>query len=344
MRAHFQGLWRAAVGVCLLRLCGPAAAQDVRAEDGSIAINGNVVGSTLNIGVSQGKLDKIIREIKKPYEELTATQKETIGLLKDKLDLNRRQIIAALNILGEANVEPENLTAKLVEVAQHYKDLLASAASQPDDTPAIAARKAEAQQALDAGELDKADALLGAVAAEQQQIAERAVAIADRAVVNAAETSAKRGDLAMLRLRYREAAKYFAEAAAFLARGKNHEDRRIGYLDKEEKALFRQGTDFGETDAVRSAVERCRVLIELKPRERVPVKWARAQRRLGVVLTNLGEREKGTARFEEALTAFAHAQEELTRASRPGGWAIVEVLRGEALERIALREHERAAR
>ncbi len=264
----------AALAVCFLA-ANPVAAQDLRADGGSVVIGGSVSNSTVNVGAPWSKVEDVIREIKKPYEDLTATQKETIDLLKEKLDLNRRQITAALNILGEANVEPENLPAKLVEVAQRYKELLVSAADQPGDTPAMAARKAEAQQALDAGDLDKADELLAAVETEQRQAF-------DRAAVNLAETSGRRGDLAMTRLRYREAAKHFADAAALLAPGGSHEEQRIGYLQKEEDALYLQGSDFGETDAVRAALERSRALIELNPRDRVPIKWGWAQARLGL--------------------------------------------------------------
>jgi tetratricopeptide (TPR) repeat protein len=320
----------ATLAVCLLA-ANPAVAQGVRADTGGIAIGRDVIGSTINIGVPLEKIDELVRERTKPFEELTSAQKETIGLLREKLDLNRRQITAALNILGEANVEPENLTAKLAEVAERYKELLASAASQPGDTPAIAARKAEAQQALDAGDLDKADALLAAVQTEQRQVL-------NRAALNLAETSARRGDLAMTRLRYREAARYFADAAALLAPGGSDEDKRIGYLEKEAAALYRQGTHFGETDAVRSAIERCRVLIELKPRDRVPLKWAWAEYDLGVVLSNLGERENGTARFEEALAAYTEAQKELTRASQPAAWAMVESRRGHTLRLMGMVE------
>jgi hypothetical protein len=44
-------------------------------------------------------------------------------------------------------------------------------------------------------------------------------------------------------------------------------------------------------------------LIDLTPRERVPLQWAATQNNLGIALETLGEREEGTARLEEAVTA-----------------------------------------
>src|SRR5262249_4508806 len=154
--------------------------------------------------------------------------------------------------------------------------------------------KAQAQKALDAGELDKADELLAAVETEQRQAVERAI-------LNAAETSARRGDLAMTRLRYREAAKHFANAAALFVPGGPQEKKRVRYLEKEAGALLRQGGDFGEKDTLHASIERHRALIALKPRDRVPLKWAAAQYHLGLALARLGFNERGTAWFEEAL-------------------------------------------
>jgi hypothetical protein len=48
--------------------------------------------------------------------------------------------------------------------------------------------------------------------------------------MNEAETSARRGDIALARLRYREAATHFANAAAVFPPNSAHEDKRIRYL------------------------------------------------------------------------------------------------------------------
>src|SRR5215831_12441736 len=202
MKRHLSFV--AALGMCFFAPIAAAYAQ-VSADTGSIAIGGSVTSSTVIIGIPQGKVDELVRDAKRPLEELTTQQRENIVLLKEKLDLNERQVRAALGILGENDIPPERLAAKLVEIAERFRALQATALAQPGDSPAIVSLKAEAQKAVEAGELASADALLADVEAEQR----RAL---DRLAVNAAETSARRGQIALARLRYIEAATHFANA------------------------------------------------------------------------------------------------------------------------------------
>ena len=171
------------------------------------------------------------------------------------------------------------------------------------------------QKAIDAGELAKADALLADVETEQR----RAL---DRLAVNAADTSARRGEIALTRLRYKEAAMHFANAAAVLPQGSAEEDKRIGYLEREALALYQQGDEFGDNGALLSAVERYKRLVALTPRERVPLEWAVTQNNLGTALATLGERESGTAKLEEAVAAYREALKEMTRERVPLDWAM----------------------
>src|SRR5262249_31277392 len=89
----------------------------------------------------------------------------------------------------------------------------------------IVTLKGGAQKAIDVGELAKADALLAAVETEQR----RAL---DRLAVNAAETSARRGEISLARLRYIEAAKHFANAAGVFPPNSAHEDKRISCISR----------------------------------------------------------------------------------------------------------------
>jgi tetratricopeptide (TPR) repeat protein len=60
------------------------------------------------------------------------------------------------------------------------------------------------------------------------------------------------------------------------------------------------------------------------------------QTNLGTALRMLGERESGTARLEEAVSAFRTALEETTRVSRQ--WAVTQVALGSTLARLSERE------
>ena len=72
----------------------------VKADTGSIAIGGSVTGSTLNIGIPQQKVDELVRDAKRPLEELTAQQRDNIVLLKEKLDLNGARCALRLPFLA----------------------------------------------------------------------------------------------------------------------------------------------------------------------------------------------------------------------------------------------------
>src|SRR5262245_2797417 len=202
----------AALGMCLAWSSisyGQVFGTRVEATSCASAIGGNVTASNVSVvcGIPPEVLDALVNSRTKVLEELVSAHRETITLLKGSLDLNERQIRAALEAIGESNVPAERLAAKLVEIAENFKALREAASARPGDAPNIAALKADAQKAIEAGELAKADALLADVETEQRRAH-------DRFPMNEAETSARRGDIALTRLRYAEAAKHFANAAA----------------------------------------------------------------------------------------------------------------------------------
>src|ERR1700741_115326 len=160
------------IGICFLASIATAFAE-VRAETGGIAIGGNVSGSTLVIGISQQKVDELVRDAKRPLEELTAQQRDNIILLKEKLDINERQVHAALAIIGENDVPQERWAAKLVEIAERFKDLQATTSVRAGDNLKIAALKTGAQKAIETGRLADADVLLADVEMEQKSNLER---------------------------------------------------------------------------------------------------------------------------------------------------------------------------
>jgi hypothetical protein len=142
MKRHLSLI--AALGTCFFASNVTAHAQQIKADTGSIAIGGSVTSSTVIIGIPQEKVDELVRDAKRPLEDLTTQQRENIVLLKEKLDLNERQVRAALGILGENDIPPERLAAKLVEIAERFKALQATATAQPGDSPTIVSLKAEA--------------------------------------------------------------------------------------------------------------------------------------------------------------------------------------------------------
>src|ERR1700732_4954328 len=297
--------------------------QTVSAPAGVAA--GRDVTGPITIGVTPEMLAALTR----PWEQLSESQKKEIAKLQGDLDLNQGQGKSALEIVGESDIPPERLAAKLVEIAGKFKDLQTAAAAQPGDDSKITALKAETQKAIQDGELDKAQEIVARVEKIQDEASERLV-------LNAAQTAAQRGDLALAQLRYPEAAGHFARAAAKVPQG--HDDERWKYLNAEATALYRQGDEFGDNAAALSAIERYRHLAELRPRNGFPRDWATTQNNLGTALRALGEREGGTARLEEGVTAFREALQERTRARVPLQWATTQNSLGLAFWRLGERE------
>jgi tetratricopeptide (TPR) repeat protein len=334
MKRHLSFV--AALGMCLVS--SPITSAQVfgtriEATSCASAVGGNITASNVSVvcGIPPEVLDGLVKSRTAMLEELVSAHRETISLLKGGLDLNERQIRAALNAIGENNVPPERLAPKLLEIAERFKELRATAPAQPGDSPKLAALKDAAQKAIEGGELVKADALLADVETEQR-------GALDQLTVNAAETSARRAEIALTRLRYMEAANHFANAAAVFPPGSAHEDMRVSYLYKEAAALYQQGDEFGDNGALFSAIERYKRLVDLRARERSLVDWCRLRNNLGQALFALGQRESGTARLEEAAATFRDVLKETAREHVPLEWATAQSGLGDVLQAIGARE------
>jgi tetratricopeptide (TPR) repeat protein len=260
----------------------------VRTAEGSVAAGRDIVNSRIIIGIPPDQLAGIIEAGRKDLKDLTEIQKRKIENLKKDLGVSESALQAFFTILGEQEVPNEKLATKLLAIAENYKNLLAQAAPGPNDRPEIAKIRTAAQEALKAGQLDRADELLGKV----QELQDAALLSME---LERAGTSAQRGQLAMTQLRYRDAARQFADAAQRVPEARP--DVRLGYLDQEAASLFQEGEERGDNAALDSAIERYGILLTLRPRDRAPMEWAVTQMNLGNALERLGERENETLRL-----------------------------------------------
>jgi tetratricopeptide (TPR) repeat protein len=319
---------------------GESLAQDVTAGNRSVAAGRDIVNSQIIIGIPPEQLAGIIEASRKDLKDLTEHQKHEIETLKENLGVNEHALRAFFTILGEREVPSEKLATKLLEIAGNYKDLLVEAAPGPNDGPEIAKIKAAAKEALTAGQLNRADELLERI----QELQDAAVLSIE---LEGAGTSAQRGQLAMAQLRYRDAARQFADAAQRVPEARA--DIRLSYLDQEADALYRQGDERGENESLISAIRRYQNILTIRPRERVPLDWAATQNNLGDALERLGERETGTARLEEAVVAYragleavaayyAALEEDVRYRASWINWAMTQMNLGAALQALGSRE------
>jgi tetratricopeptide (TPR) repeat protein len=266
-----------------------------------------------------------------------------VAELATQLGFTREAVISFFQIVGEQDVPFEKVPLKLNEIAARHRDLLDRWSVLDTTDPVIANLAEEARQAIETGRYDEADSLLLreceadiAAARQAEYIAQQAREAAERRLLRVAQSEEKRGDLAMTRLRYSDAAEHYAAAVGFVPA--HLPDRRNSLLSRRANALFCHGCESGDNDALRHCVETFRVVLEGVPRERVPLQWAAIQNNLGNALWDLGKRESGTARLEEAVAAYRAALEVRTRDRAPLQWATTQMNLGNVLATLGKRE------
>lgn len=209
----------------------------------------------------------------------------------------------------------------------------AAAIAPPSGGRKIAALNVDVQRAIEDKDPAKVDKILSEAEKTQTEALERQA-------FDAAKIMALRGEIALSRSRYSEAAGYFAAAASTLPAGRD--DEYWTYLNAEADALYRHGNESGDRGGFESAIERYRDLTSLRPRNSFPRDWAMTQMNLGVALQTLGERESGALRLDEAVSAYRNALQEYSRARVPQLWAMTKMSLGTALFRLGERESETA--
>jgi hypothetical protein len=153
------------------RSAGQSGGVDISGWVGSVG--GDIVGGPkIIIGIPPDQLLAIIKAVTSG-KPLTDEQRKIITELESKVGVSAGALQTFFRTLGEADVPPERQEAKLVEIAERYKQLVAQVAAAPGDDPEVAKLKGEAKAALDAGQLERADELLARVQAAQDAALER---------------------------------------------------------------------------------------------------------------------------------------------------------------------------
>jgi pantothenate kinase type III len=272
-------------------------------------------------------------------------QSEKIEQLSLSLGENRYAIRLAIRSLGEAEsqIPDEMLAQKLVESVKAFEHQLSIMAILSSDDSEIQDKYKRARLALESDNPAAADASLAAAAelgkARARTSAElkaKAREVEERGLKEAAEATAQRGQLAMARLAYLDAAVYFAEAADLLAG--SLASQSLEYRQQQASALYQYGDEQGDNVVLEQAIETYKSLLQRCTRDLTPLDWARTQTNLGNTLRKLGERESGTDRLLEAVAAHRAALEEYRRERVPLLWATTQTNLGNALRKLGERE------
>ena len=310
------GIAIAAATLLLSGGIGHAQQPAVRADHFGIAIGGGVSHSTIISGIPHDKFEQLVRDRTRPFEELTASQREIITFLREKLDINERQIRAALEILGEASVPAEQFAAKLAEMAETLKQLRSVANVAPGDDAETTSLKRQAQQGISDGNLDLADSLL-------QQVQQRQREVLHVQAFNAANTLVQRGKIALTQLRYWDAAKIFAEAAELIPSAEEYRSVRRDLLGLRARALSDQGSERADVQAASMAADQYRQMVASEPADGSPVSRAQLWYALARSLLNLSYRDGNREHLREAISALRRALDRLPREDSVADWIVI---------------------
>jgi len=282
-------------------------------------------------------------QVRALIEAATRGADEKLAALSQRLGVTLGAMRTVLVTVGEADVPDEHLAEKLAEVFARYREATAAIAALRPDNPVAQEHVMSASEAVALGDHDEARRQLQAAraaavgAAEQaRRLAWEAEAAAAKQMLQAARAVAAEAELALATLDYPESARLFAEAAALVPT--TEPDEKGTLLEQQADALQRQGNERGDNTVLRQAIAVYGRALELRARDRVPLKWAGTHNTLGNAHQILGEREAGTVRLEEAVAAYRAALQERTRERVPLDWAMTQNNLGNALRRLGERE------
>ena len=184
------------------------------------------------------------------------------------------------------------IEARLRIKAREFLKLSAQLAALVSLNPKVSELRRVAGGALAKGDFDAADEALADAERIDREQAKEHVDNKFTLLTSAADSRAKRGAVARVRLDYLAAAEHFAEAARIVA-----PLGRIAtwqYLLEEASNLKGHGREHGDNEALRLAIARYRTTLDQVLRADRPNDWALTQNNLGNALRALGHRESGS--------------------------------------------------
>ena len=253
---QLRGLTNLAIGVA------PAPAAnlgEVIANLCAVAAKGDAKNNMLNCHVGPDVLVGQIKEI------------------SGKLEITEQAALTLLGIVGKDSSIPEDkLADALIKVAQDYKRLKAQVAALTPDNATALTLVEQAKPEIDAGHFARARELLRqatgvqlAGAREAHKLREKAQAAEDAQMLGAASSTAAEGDLALTERDYTQAADLFGQAANYVPSG--HASEQGDYLRRQADALYRQGDERGDNEALEGAIETYRRAVADYPRSWIPL-------------------------------------------------------------------------
>ncbi len=255
--------------------------------------------------------------------------------LRTILDVSPEVLEQLFAIAGQQDIAAEKLAEKLVEMTQAHKALIGTWLAAPDASqPEIAALIKGAREAAQAGRYEEAKAILTKASVAAETKAQSTPADAPKLFSLAATARAGLGQIALIRSDDHEASIYFEAALRLLP----ETDTEARYRNGEAlaHALYLQGRDKDDTNALIEAIDRYRALLAANAGGATPAGTAQLRHNLGDALLRLGSRNGEVERLKDAAAMFRGTIEAFPRARYPLDWARAQQDLGAALFRLGL--------
>lgn len=159
-----------------------------------------------------------------------------------ELGVTKTALQTFFKTLGEQNVPPDEYDQKLREIAKNYKIVQDELQTYKSGDSEVVALKHQAGEALEAGEIERAETLLQKAWEKDIEVIERSQQVTDSRLRSAAATTKQLGDLKRTQLAYLVAATHYRKAIELLP--KNAEKIRADYSIPLGIALYQAG-DYG---------------------------------------------------------------------------------------------------
>jgi tetratricopeptide (TPR) repeat protein len=287
----------------------------------SLAVGGDANNSALTTTIihNHGPTPEQIAAIFAEVRDLSpASEAQAAAALYGTL--SRAALSSFFAILREQEVPPEQLPAKLAEIALRHREALERLDALQLDSPDDPQRLSDARAAIEQGDFARADQLLAAIEEEQAAAHAKAQANADALARRQAATRAERARLSELRQDYLAAADHFLAAANLLPAGDTEE--RGNLLTDSADALRQHGEELGDNSALHRAIARYNNSTPLRTLH--PILWGRIQNNLGNALRILGERERNCLYIQQSIDALTSALLERNQILNPLDWSITQ--------------------
>lgn len=336
----------AVVAVFLAMATNPAACADIVVQYDS-TVEDDMFDVISKAGLSEADVQALVHDATSatPNENTSAAPETKV--LSGQLGVPESVVSTFFLVLGEQQVPPDQLLAKLAAIAGNHREMLQWIAEANVDGPGVQSLWDEAIAAIKSGQYAAAEPALGeaekASLAAANDTAKNSASATVKLTLSAAAIRATRGELNLTQLRYQDAVDDL-RVANEIASGTNRRSQQLKYLLRYAHALqiqVREKGDEGRLEDLIAAYRESLTLLDLV-RKDVPSTWATVQHQLGTALMDLGQRQGRTDLLEQAVSTLELAEEERTRERVPLDWAKTEGNLGSVLLVLGERRHSRS--